>query len=118
MQGISQRDRLSFVASIYPNITGLHSFSISNSLFIPTTVGREVWVFIAITIRVFRLLCYDIGITWRLSEDARFFHFQLLSIFIAQKTNSYLVKLKAKTSVESLKEYVNRHESILQWGLS
>jgi hypothetical protein len=96
MQAISQLERLSFLASIYPNITGLHLFSISNLLFTPAILGCEVWVFMTIIIRVFCLLCYDIGITRRIFKAVCYFHFQLLSIFIAEKIDSYLFKPEAK----------------------
>jgi hypothetical protein len=53
MQDICQRGGRSFIASIYPNITGLNLFSISKLFYTSTcskkmtsaTMGCELWVF-------------------------------------------------------------------------
>jgi hypothetical protein len=78
------------------------------------TLGCEVWVFIAMITCVLSFLFFETGITLRLFEAACYFYFQLLSIFIAEKINSYLFRPQEKVSVEFLNEYVNCHKHILQ----
>ena len=94
MEDIRQRDRPPSPV-FNPKIAAIQLFSILNLLFTSTRSMRmtwanlrcEVWLFMAMKIRVFRLPCHDAVINLRRFEAAYYFHFQLLLIFIPWKIN-------------------------------